>query len=47
MNASVGYYNSSSSIVDESDGPGNDFLSDVCIQWEKKQMNNLVVKRVS
>ena len=54
MNASaVGYYNSSSSIVDESDGPGNDFLSDVCIQWEKKaneqfssQTSQLILLRI-
>ena len=37
MNASaVGYYKSSSNIIDEESSEGDDFLSDVCVQWERK-----------
>ena len=54
MNASaVGYYKSSSTKVDESDGPGDDFLSNVCVKWEEKanekfssQTSQLILLRI-
>ena len=42
MNASaVGYYGSSFDIVNESSSAGTDFLSNICLQWEKKAEDEL------
>ena len=45
MSASaVGYYQSSDSPVSEDSLPGKDFLSDVCIKWEKEAVKKFADK---
>ena len=45
INASaVGYYSYSNEIQDESNEPGRHFLSDVCVKWENKAIQNFSSK---
>ncbi len=48
--SAAGYYgNAGNNILDETSEPGNDFLSDVCLQWEKasQEVDNSGVRRIN
>lgn len=46
--SAVGYYGNTTQVVDENAAPGNDFLADLVVDWEKasEKVENLGVRRV-